>query len=297
MVVDGTAPRVIQFLSPDPLDLVQERDWKDLVFEVMVNESEGLDMDSMRMNWLIVPHGMELPELALLSGNVSMDLIAGTGAGNSIPLYATLDVDSIIPDISRQNSWDLWIWIEGNDLAGQDIDSAFNSRTSPLAVLQLANREADLRFESSDIVISNEYPSQGETILLSITVHNDGQVDGTTSIRVEVVENGDERRLIDIVNINILATGSRTFVVEWVPESAGTAWVEISTPNGMSEKTPAIQIEKEESTFIIEGLDGASNAMLTGFGAIIFLLLGLLGYLVMSGKKPDKPTSDEEEYI
>jgi hypothetical protein len=297
MVVDGTAPRVIQFLSPDPLDLVQERDWKDLVFEVMVNESEGLDMDSMRMNWLIVPHGMELPELALLSGNVSMDLIAGTGAGNSIPLYATLDVDSIIPDISRKNSWDLWIWIEGNDLAGQDIDSAFNSRTSPLAVLQLANREADLRFESSDIVISNEYPSQGETILLSITVHNDGQVDGTTSIRVEVVENGDERRLIDIVNINILATGSRTFVVEWVPESAGTAWVEISTPNGMSEKTPAIQIEKEESTFIIEGLDGASNAMLTGFGAIIFLLLGLLGYLVMSGKKPDKPTSDEEEYI
>jgi hypothetical protein len=263
----------------------------------MVNESEGLDMDSMRMNWLIVPHGMAIPELALLSGNVSMDLTAGTGVGYSIPLYATLDVDSIIPDISRHNSWDLWIWVEGNDLAGQDIDSAFNSRTSPLAVLQLSNREANLRFESSDIVIPKEYPTLGETILLSITVHNDGQGDGTTSVRIEVVENGDERRLIKIVNINIPAAGSRTFEVEWVPESAGTAWVAISTPDGMSERSPAIQIEKDESTFIVKGLDGASNTMLTGFGIIVFLLLGLLSYLVMSGKKPEKPTSDEEEYI
>jgi len=297
MIVDGNAPKVIQFLSPDPLDLVQERDWKDLAFEIMVNESEGLDMDSLRMHWLIIPHGLAIPELALLRGNVSMELIAGTGAGYSIPLSATLDVDAIIPEISRQNPWDLWIWVEGNDLAGQDIDSTFNSHNSPLAVLQLANRESDLRLESSDIVIPNGYHSVGDTILLNITVHNDGQVDGTTSVRVEVVENGDERRLIDIVNINIPATGSISFEVKWVPESEGTAWVEISTPDGMSGRTPAIQIEKEESTFVIEGLDGASNTMLTGFGVITFLMLGLLGYLVMSGKKPNKPEYDEDEYI
>jgi hypothetical protein len=297
MIVDGNAPKVIQFLSPDPLDLVQERDWKDLAFEIMVNESEGLDMDSLRMHWLIIPHGLAIPELALLRGNVSMELIAGTGAGYSIPLSATLDVDAIIPEISRQNPWDLWIWVEGNDIAGQDIDSTFNSHNSPLAVLQLANRESDLRLESSDIVIPNGHHSVGDTILLNITVHNDGQVDGTTSVRVEVVENGDERRLIDIVNINIPATGSISFEVKWVPESEGTAWVEISTPDGMSGRTPAIQIEKEESTFVIEGLDGASNTMLTGFGVITFLMLGLLGYLVMSGKKPNKPEYDEDEYI
>ena len=113
MVVDSNQPRVLQLLSPDPLDLVQERDWENLRFEVMVNETEGLNLDSLQMNWLIVPHGMAIPELALLGGNVSMDLIAGTGAGSSIPLSATLDVDSIVPEVSRQNSWDLWIWIEG----------------------------------------------------------------------------------------------------------------------------------------------------------------------------------------
>ena len=82
MVVDGNQPSVVQFLSPDPLQLVQERDWKDLEFEIMVDENEGLDLDTLRLYWLIVPHGLEIPELALLGGNVSMELIAGTGAGS-----------------------------------------------------------------------------------------------------------------------------------------------------------------------------------------------------------------------
>ena len=152
------------------------------------------------MNWLIVPHGMAIPELALLGGNVSMELIAGTGAGNSIPLSATLDVDSIVPEVSRQNSWDLWIWVEGEDLAGQQIVSQFNSRTSPLAILQLANRDADLRLDSDSIVVESEYPKTGDAV--NVTVYNDGQVDGFT-VRVEVIEDGDKRRLIEIVNIEV----------------------------------------------------------------------------------------------
>tara|TARA_B110001452_G_scaffold256609_1_gene250091 strand:- start:1162 stop:1893 length:732 start_codon:yes stop_codon:yes gene_type:complete len=243
---------------------------------------------------------MAIPELALLSGNLSMELIAGTGAGNSIPLSSTLDIASIIPEISRDNSWDLWVWIEGNDLAGQQIDSTFNNRNSPLAVLQLANREANLRFESSDIVIPNEYPNVGDTILLNITVHNDGQVGGTTSVRVEVIENGDERRLIDIVNLEVPAKGSISFEVKWIPESSGAAWVEVSTPDGMSERTSPLQIEQSDTAFAIEGLDGASNVMLTGFSIIALLMLGLLGYLIVSGKKTDATKfgqNEDDEYI
>ena len=184
----------------------------------------------MRMNWLIVPNGMAIPELALLGGNVSMELIAGTGAGRSIPLTATLNVEEIIPEVSRKNSWDLWVWVEGQDYAGQEIISTFNSRISPLAVIQLANREADIVFTSEDIVIKNEYPGVQDTIWVNITLHNNGQVEGTTSIRVEVIENGDDRRLIDIVNIEVPANSSISFETKWIPEKSGTAWIEITTP-------------------------------------------------------------------
>ncbi|DAC39987.1 MAG TPA: hypothetical protein D7H83_03520 [Candidatus Poseidoniales archaeon] len=297
MVVDGNQPKVLQLLSPDPLDLVQERDWQDLNFEIMVNETEGLNLDSLRMHWLIVPHGMAIPELALLGGNVSMELIAGTGAGTSIPLSATLDVDSIVPEVSRQNSWDLWVWVVGEDLAGQQIESVFNSRSSPLAILQLASRDADLRIESDDITIGSEYPQTSEPILINVTVHNDGQVDGLTSVRVEVIEDGDKRRLIEIVNIEVPASSSISFEAKWVPEHEGAAWIEISTPDGMFARTNPIQVESGDSTFVIESLDGASGPMLTGFAVITFVMIGLLGFLITSGRRPKDQDFDESEFI
>ena len=175
MVVDGNRPSVVQFLSPNPLNIVQERDWENLTFEIMVNESEGLDMDSMRMFWLILPNGMAIPELALLGGNISMELIAGTGAGSSIPLSATIDLDAIIPEISRDNSWDLWIWIQGNDLAGQEFDSTFNSRNSPLAVLQLANREAELRLESEEFFYCYQDFYKKKCVMKQLFQYHQGQ--------------------------------------------------------------------------------------------------------------------------
>ena len=79
-----------------------------------------------------------------------------------------LDVDAIIPEVSRDNSWDLWIWVEGNDLAGQQIESGFNSRNSPLAILQMANREADLRIESDEILVTKSYPGVGDDVWINI---------------------------------------------------------------------------------------------------------------------------------
>ena len=85
----------------------------------------------------------------------------------------------------------MWVWVEGEDLAGQNIDSTFNNKASPYAVLQLANRDADLRIESEDIRLSTDSPVTNTPVVVNITVHNDGLVDGTSSVRIEVVEDGD----------------------------------------------------------------------------------------------------------
>ena len=120
----------------------------------MINETEGLDLDSwkctvnltsgMAVNWQflkVIPRWISLQVQVREFNSVS-----------------SIDVDSIIPEISRQNSWDLWVWIKGQDLAGQEIDSTFNSKASPYAVLQLANRDADLRIDSEDIRLSTDSP-------------------------------------------------------------------------------------------------------------------------------------------
>ena len=285
IVVDGHAPQILQMLSPVPGDVVQERDWKDLEFEIMVNESEGIDIESMRLHWLLIPAGMTIPGLAVIGGNESMQLIAGTGAGSSIPISAIVDLDSMIPETSRGTQWDLWVWVEGQDLAGQSVSATFNNKNSPLAILNLAYREADLNFAADDIVFSNPNPSVGNNVWVNVTVHNDGHVDSSTSVRVEVVESGGKRNLIDVVNIDVFAKNSTSFQVKWIPDVEGTAWVEVSTPDGIFARTDPVQIQPSDSTYIVEGLDGADGGMLTAFGIIAFLMLGLLGYLVMAPRK------------
>ena len=296
MVVDSNQPRVLGLVSPESSQVVQERDWKDLRFEFMINETEGLDLDSLEMNWMILPSGMLIPELAVLEGNTSMSLIAGTGSGMAIPVSSILDIESIIPEVSRQNAWDLWIWIEGQDLAGQNVDPTFNNRASPLTVLQLANRDAQLRLDSEDIQLSSESPVTNKPVIVNITVHNDGQVEGTTSVRIEAVEDGDNRRLVEIVNIVVPASSSVSFEVKWTPKEEGAAWLELTTPNGMFERTTPTQVAPDDSSYVIESLEGANSSMLTGFGIIMFLMVGLLGFLIITGKKSEEDF-DESEFI
>ena len=296
IVVDSNIPRVLGLVSPDSSQIVQERDWKDLRFEFMINETEGLDLESLEMHWLILPSGMLIPELAVLEGNTSMNLIAGTGSGKSIPVSSVLDIDSIIPEVSRKNAWDLWIWIEGQDLAGQNIDSTFNKRASPLTVLQLANRDAQLRLEPEDIRLSTDSPVANNPVIVNITVHNDGQVDGTTSVRIEAVEDGENRRLIEIVNIVVPASTSVSFEAKWTPKQEGAAWLELTTPTGMFERTTPTQVTPDDSGYVIESLEGANSSMLTGFAIIVFLMVGLLGFLIITGKKSDE-NLDETEYV
>jgi len=297
VVVDGNQPLVSSIISPNPSEEVQERDWKDMQFEFLVKEPEGLDVDSLMLHWLIIPRGMNLPDFALLDGNASMEIIAGTGAGNAIPLAANVDIDSIIPEVSRQNSWDLWIWVTGQDLSGQTISESFNNRSTPLAKLELASRKSDLVLKPENIILSNNDPVVGNPVWINVTMENLGHVAGSTSLRIEVIEDGNQRRLLEILTFQIEGNSSESFEIKWLPEESGAAWVEITTPDGKFARTSPIQINDDSSEFVIEGLEGANSSMLTGFGIIIFGMLGLLGYLVISGRKSDEISYDESEFV
>ena len=117
--------------------------------------------------------------------------------------------------------------------------------------MQLANRDADLRIESEDIRLSTDSPVTNKPVIVNITVRNDGLVDGTTSVRIEVVEDGDNRRLIEIVNIVVPASSSLSFEAKWIPNEEGAAWLELTTPDGMFERTAPNQVAPDDSGYVI----------------------------------------------
>ncbi|HIF45370.1 MAG TPA: hypothetical protein EYQ73_01045 [Candidatus Poseidoniales archaeon] len=296
MIVDSNAPRITQLLSPSAENVIEERDWENLRFEFMIDEPEGLDVESLRLHWILMPEGRTLTELSFIGGNVTMELIAGTGSGGSIPVEGIIDLESILPNSSRDLGWDLWIWVSGQDNAGQQIDDRFNNKESPIAVLQLEKRRAKLSIDSDDIELLNRHPEIFDTLWLNITVHNSGSVDASTSVRIEAVESGGNRVLLEVVNIIVGGENSTTFKIKWIPENEGAAWIEVSTPEGLEARTDPIQIDEGASTYVVGGFEGVDNAMLTGFGIITGVLILLLGFLIITGPKKDRKYDDEDYY-
>ena len=296
VVVDGNKPVVNQLLAPNQFEQIQERDWKDLQFEISLNEPEGLNSDSILLNWLLVPRGMTLPEFAILSGNTSMEVIAGTGSGDSIPLASSIDLDGLIPELSRKDSWDLWVWVTGSDLAGQMISDKFNNRSMPLAKLELASRTSELVLNDHQILLESQDIVVGKPIQINVTVENIGLVDGITSLRIEVIEGSKNRRLIEIVNLQVPGNNSERFEVTWTPEETGAAWIEITTPDGKFARTSPVKVSDDSSEYVIEGLEGADTAMLTGFSIVIIGMIGLLSYLVVSGRRYQVDSEEESEF-
>ena len=225
-----------------------------------------------------------------------MEVIAGTGSGDSIPLASSIDLDGLIPELSRKDSWDLWVWVTGSDLAGQMISDKFNNRSMPLAKLELASRTSELVLSDNQILLESQDIVLGQPIQINVTIENIGLVDGITSLRIEVIEGSKNRRLIEIVNLQIPGNNSETFEVTWIPEETGAAWIEITTPDGKFARTSPVKVSDDSSEYVIEGLEGADTSMLTGFSIVIIGMIGLLSYLVVSGRKYEEDSGEESEF-
>jgi hypothetical protein len=288
VIVDSAPPVVNGLISPRSDEIIPEWMWDNLSVEVSIDEVEGLDMDTMVMKWVVLPAGLSFHSLAIATGNSSLELLAGHAQGSAIPMHAIINLEETIPLDLRSNALDLRLWVEGKDLAGQNIDLAFNNGGTPLAVLRLANREFEIRFSKEDITFSTDEPLIDSPLQIDITIHNDGLANGTIRVRVESVKpgglNGDYNRvLIEVFELKVDAGGSENISIQWIPKLSGTVWFEFSLPNGHSVYTDSMEAKEGDTSLVISSFDTADNVALSAV-AIITIILILL--LIILWRKP-----------
>ena len=63
-VVDDNQPFVDEIASPSMVDLILEKDFESFELEVLINEPEYLDSDTLLLNWEIILLGMACPQQA-----------------------------------------------------------------------------------------------------------------------------------------------------------------------------------------------------------------------------------------
>ena len=281
VIVDSVSPEVNGLISPRGGESIPEWMWDNLSIEISVDEAEGLDMDTMVMQWVVIPAGLSFHSLAIATGNSSLELLAGHAQGSIIPMHAIINLEEIIPLDLRGNAFDLRLWVEGNDLAGQKMNRAFNNDDTPLAVLRLENREVDMIFTKEDITFSTDEPLIDVPLEIYIVIHNDGLADGIVRVRIESVKtgglNGDySRELIDVIEVEVAAGESVNVSVQWTPVIKGAFWFELYLPDGYSVRTDVMEVKEVDSALVLSSFESADNMALSMVAIIAIILISLL---------------------
>lgn len=271
-MVDTEPPRVSALTLPALGAPLPESDWSALAIDVRMDEDIGLG--EVQLGWRVMVSGFGLAGEVLGEGLEPMTLRGARQSGADLPLRAVLDLDSTLPEDVRTQRLELRVWVEGEDLSGQAVDTFGNSLADPLAVWLLEQRVADVGFErapTEDLI----NPVKGGELLWSYTVVNDGRGPGNVQIIVEVVEADGSRTRLDARSISIAAGATAVQNGTWVPLEEGPVRFEYIIVDGTTHVGDTHLIDAGSGQGLFAGPAGGVGGLLV---LVVLVLIGVVAF-------------------
>jgi hypothetical protein len=132
----------------------------------------------------------------------------------------------------------------------------------------------------------------GDTIRLGVSITNSGLADGDAQIFVELVESNGARTRIDARGIQIEAGGTYIYSKDWIPDRAGTMWIEYQIINGPLAQSGTVYVDEQRSEGLFSGITSVNPILLV----VIFLLtVSLVGLLIFGLKSPQSKQWDQNQ--
>ncbi|MDP6325884.1 MAG: hypothetical protein QGI36_02180 [Candidatus Thalassarchaeaceae archaeon] len=296
ITVDDTPPIPIEVVGPRVSNEIHVSSLSSLMIELKVQELEQLNVETLSINWLVThgsnPHGDEVAR-----GESAVTLPGHNPAGSAIPVRGTLDLQSAIPAAMLSEELSLHVWLTGQDMVGQQMvsDILFNSEGSPFASWQIQQLQAILIVEDSDLNYSNNAEIYlGDTIIVSVAVHNLGEVYGYAKLTLEEVDSEGERRIITEVptTVGVESSKSSEGHIDWVPEKLGHYHI-VVTMDGQEVATgPVVTVSEPDSESGILG-DLSAKGITSEWLGILGGLFIILSLIVVISLRPGGNTEKE----
>ena len=282
IVVDPEGPEAVDVLSPRLDSILPIDALGDLQIDIQISELEQIDAESLVLHWKVI-RGTDTMALPLAYGESPLAIEGGNLAGQSIMAGATLDIADSIPEEYYSDVLRFHIWIEGQDMAGNSVQTPLNSNLedNPFATWAIEQRAAVFEVVDGDITYSKSGDIQaGENVMVTIAVRNDGEVDGTVRLFLtEVHLDGSTRELTAIALEETIPAGERGLVnMDWAPSENGRQWIRVTMEDGTVATGPTLNVVEEEDSGFIGSIFGGVDLI----WAILFVgLLLLLGSVLM----------------
>ena len=281
-VVDDSPPEMVRIISPEINELVFESEWSELDIELVMSEDEYLDTDSLMFNWEVHPSGFGMLTNSVVNGSSQLQVLGGQPFGQSIPMFASLDLQSVIDEEARKQALELRVWVTGTDMAGQDISPEFNAKDAPFGIWQLEQQIPEFQFLNPDISPSKDL-SVGDSVELAVAIQNIGEASGFAQLVVERVESNGARTRIHAQEIELQSGGTGVFTHTWSPDREGSMWIEFVIINGPTAQTDTFYVEDSSGDGFLGGVTEINPILLV----IIFVFtVALIGLLIFGLRQP-----------
>ncbi|MBS72073.1 MAG: hypothetical protein CMO20_03850 [Thermoplasmata archaeon] len=312
ITVDKTPPIPVEVVGPRLTNEIRVSSLSSLIIELKINEMEQLDVETLKIHW-IVTHGSNHHGDKIANGENHVTLPGHNAAGSAIPIRSTIDLESVITEERLTEELSLHIWISGQDMVGQQMvsDVQFNSETNPFASWQIQQLKSNLIIEDSDLSFShNGELDLGDTILITVTVHNTGEVHGTALINLDEVNSKGERTLVTNTptSIGVYPGDTSEAYIEWTPENAGRHHVVVIMNGDDSATGIVINVVEVSNSGIISSLDSKGFTIeWLGILGSLFIILTLVVIVGIRSKgnntediwhenNPEESIVDESQY-
>jgi hypothetical protein len=300
IVVDPVGPEVVEAVSPRPGSILPKESLGALQIQVRISELEQIDEESLVLHWKII-RGSDVRAIPLLHGESALTIEGGNLAGQSIIAGTILDLASQIPEEYYSDDLRFHIWVEGNDMAGNPMEmpSGTNQDDNPFASWALERRAPVFTLSEDDVRYSRSGDVEaGTNVMITVSVRNDGEVDGVVRMRLtEVHLDGTERELTAVaVQETIPAGGLKEIHVDWVPDTAGRQWIRITIEDGPTVNGPTLHaVAGEDDSLIGSIFGGVDLTWSVLFIGLIILLASVLLIALRSGGTRSYSIEDTED--
>ena len=265
--------------------MLAENEWKDMEFELRLDENARLDESTLRLHWSLNEAGLGLNSYVFDNGSLPLEILGERRNGESIPVRCSLDVDALMLPAFRTKAVELRIWVTGADEAGLTIDSVFNDVDAPLRVWNLEQRIPVYSVMDIEMKPSSDI-HQGDLIEVSTLISNKGLADGEANMVLELVESSGARTRLDARVVDIQAGEQIVYQYLWKPGRDGSQWLELSIVNGPNAQSKTVLVEEPRSEGVFGTISTVNPVLLTVVGLLTF---GLIGLLVVGLRREEVP--------
>ena len=287
-VIDDSPPEMVKINYPNVNELIYESEWSELEIELLISESDYLDIESLELNWEVHPSGFGMLTNSIVNGSSNLELLGGKPYGQEVPLFVSINLQDAILEEDRNQALEIRVWVTGKDMSGQEISSEFNAIDAPLSIWQLEQQVPEFVFQEPEISPYRDI-SVGDNVELAVLIKNSGEASGFAQLVVERVESNGARTRIHAQEIEIQSGGTGIFSHQWSPDREGTMWIEFVIINGPSAQTETFYVEEESSGGLLGGFGEINPVLLV----IIFIFtVALVGLLIFGLRKPQTPRTN-----